>query len=533
MLKANYYTEPSEIDKLVFEKLVVADHYLRRVKEVINFESLRELIKDCYSSHMGRGAEDPVMMIKLEFLEFQYNLSDREVIAQAGVNVAFRYFLDLSLESQLPVPSLLSQFRTRLGEQRHKDLFEQIIRQAREQGLIKDRVRLKDATHVVANVAIPFTIQLIAQARERLLNSLTLYAALEVEQHKAKVAQIRIVTSDLKDSERLLHRLSHLRQIVAWAESLSPQIEPEGRPDFDEALAVAKKIVADRETGKTDKMRSVVDKDVRQGKHGSYYDGYMLDILVDPESEIITTLDILPANADEAANAEKLIEDEEKAHGNAIAELSMDKIGFNGEVLHTLTNPKGLALQVYVPPFQNPSKGDYFKPSDFHIDQSWQILSCPAGQLSSKSHIGSRGHSRVFTFSRRQCANCPLLNQCMDEMPKSGGRRVDKNYYESDYEAARERAKTERYAEVKKLHPRVERKFADIVCNHGGRRARYRGIKKVKVQFLITAMVVNIKRMVRLLSLSLSLSNKLGQPSLFFFNFIRCLNFTLLLELTF
>src|SRR5688572_10430697 len=98
MLKAKYYTEPSEIDKVVFEKLVPATHYLRQVKAVIDFEPLRELIKDCYSSNMGRSAEDPIMMLKLEFLQFHYNLSDREVIAQAGVNVAFRYFLDLSLE---------------------------------------------------------------------------------------------------------------------------------------------------------------------------------------------------------------------------------------------------------------------------------------------------------------------------------------------------------------------------------------------------------------------------------------------------
>lgn len=54
-------------------------------------------------------------MFKLEFLQHHYTLSDREVIAEAQVNVAFRYFLDLSVTSPLPVPSLLSQFRTRLG----------------------------------------------------------------------------------------------------------------------------------------------------------------------------------------------------------------------------------------------------------------------------------------------------------------------------------------------------------------------------------------------------------------------------------
>jgi hypothetical protein len=45
----------------------------------------------------------------------------------------------------------------------------------------------------------------------------------------------------------------------------------------------------------------------------------------------------------------------------------------------------------------------------------------------------------------------------------------------------------------------VERKFAEIVQFHGGRRARYRGHWRVAIQYLLIAMVVNIKRMIRLL----------------------------------
>ncbi|MBI4673031.1 MAG: transposase [Chloroflexi bacterium] len=126
MLKANYYTEPTELDKLIFEKLVPKDHYLRKVKSAIDFERFREQVRDCYDDERGRQAEDPARMIKLEYLEIHYELSDREVIAEAQVNVAFRYFLDLSLESALPVPSLLSQFRTRLGVDRHEAIADEL-----------------------------------------------------------------------------------------------------------------------------------------------------------------------------------------------------------------------------------------------------------------------------------------------------------------------------------------------------------------------------------------------------------------------
>ena len=131
MLKERYYTVPTEMDTLIFEKLVPPDHYLRRVKQCVDFQRFRALVMDCYSPAMGRTAEDPVRMIKLEFLQFHDNLSDREVIAAAHVNVAFRYFLDLALESRLPVPSVLAQFRTRVGVERHRALFDQLVTQAR------------------------------------------------------------------------------------------------------------------------------------------------------------------------------------------------------------------------------------------------------------------------------------------------------------------------------------------------------------------------------------------------------------------
>ena len=207
MLKSNYYQEPSEIDQIVFDKLVPAEHYLRKVKELIDFESFRDLVQDCYSSSMGRTAEDPVRLIKLEYLEFQYDLSDREVLKQTQVNVAFRFFLDLSLESPLPTSGLLSQFRTRLGEERHRKLLEALVSQARAKGLVKDRLRLKDATHVIANIAIPSAIQLVAQTRTRLLRSAKPYAQERVVEEEERAIQIRQLTDDLKDEERLMARV--------------------------------------------------------------------------------------------------------------------------------------------------------------------------------------------------------------------------------------------------------------------------------------------------------------------------------------
>jgi transposase len=507
MLKDDYYTEPTEVDQLVFAKLVPPDHYLRRVKEIMDFERFRALVKDCYSASMGRGAEDPVRMIKLEFLQFHYDLSDREVIAQAQVNVAFRFFLDLSLDSHLPVPSLLSQFRTRLGSARHRGLFDQVVSQAREHGLIRDRLRLKDATHVLANIAVPTTLQLVAQTRQRLLASIRVYWPERVGEEEAEALRLREVTADLKDVDRLTARVAHLRAIVAWADALHQELEPSpeapdrNRQRFEAALELAHRVLADRDDPERgDQVRSVVDPEARRGKHGDYFDGYLLDISVDADSELLGAVEVLAGNGDEARDAQVLVEAEEQAHGNDIEALSMDGIGWHGEVLRTLSEPEGLGLEVYVPPRTEPTEVTYFPPEQFMLDEATGVLSCPGGEHTSSRARNPKDTGWKYTFSRRTCAQCPLQGQCLEALPQHKGRTVTKNDYQADYEAARQRATTEAYHAVRRQHPRVERKLADMVCNHGGRRTRYRGRWRVHIQYLLTGMVVNIKRMVKLLS---------------------------------
>src|SRR5258708_18897049 len=163
------YVAPDELDLMIFEATIPADHYLRRVLAVIDFQRCRQELADCYDPKQGRPAIEPVLLLKLEFLEYHYNLSDRQVIEQSRYNMAYRYFLGLSLYSELPHHTLLTVFRERLGVERHQQLFEEIVAQARQHGLVKDRLRLKDATHLIANIAIPSTVHLVAETRQQLL----------------------------------------------------------------------------------------------------------------------------------------------------------------------------------------------------------------------------------------------------------------------------------------------------------------------------------------------------------------------------
>jgi transposase len=508
MLKDNYDIALTAFDQLVFEKLVPSDHYLRRLKAVIDFSGLRAMVADCYSSDQGRGAIDPVRVLKLLILQFHYGLSDEGVIRQAQVNVAFRFFLDLPLEAALPEPSLLSQFRTRLGQERFTQVFHEVLRQAREKGLVKDRLRLKDATHVLANIAVPATIRLVAQVRTRLLDSAECFAQAEVAAHRQRALEIRQATADLKDEARLLRRVEHLRELVEWGErwrerlfqTHPPRCSGLQREAFETALDLAHKALNDRDPKAGDKLLSLADTDARRGMHGGYYDGYLLDLSLDADSELICGVDLLPANGDEAANAQRLIESEEATHGNDIENLSIDAIGYNGPVLKSLSDDlDGPQVTVYVKPKEQPPRyPELFRPEDFRLNEAGDVLTCPNRKTTRTRYRDGLGHGWQFHFRKSQCRDCPLRSQCVAPS-NHGGRKVTKNDFQAQYDAARKRATTDEYKQIRKEHPRIERKLNELVRWHDGRRVRYRGRMRAKVQYVLLAVVVNCKRIVRLL----------------------------------
>ena len=80
----------------------------------------------------------------------------------------------------------------------------------------------------------------------------------------------------------------------------------------------------------------------------------------------------------------------------------------------------------------------------------------------------------------------------------TGGRTVIKNEYEATYRAAREKAKTPRYQEVRRQHPKVERKLGELARWHKARHARYWGTPKVLIQAVLTCFVVNAKLFLKL-----------------------------------
>ena len=494
---------PTELDRRAFEAYVPQDHCLRKALQVIPWDDFNEILASFYSPDQGRPSEPPVLLLKCEYLRYHYNLSDRQVIERARTDIAFRFFLQVDLYHLLPDPSSLCLFRGRLGQDGFRKVFGQIVTVGRQHGLVKDRLRIKDASHVIADIAVPTTLALVAQARDRLLATAEPWEPVRVEGERVNVELLRAANVSRSNEERLLARVTHLRDILAWVDALSPPEDAAtnlGWQNLQRALAVAHKILADQEDPKAgDRIRSTVDPEARCSKHGDWYDGYLLDLTMDADSELITATNVLAANGDEATDAADLVRQEETAHGNDIQALSIDGAGFHGPLLRELEDADGLAVNTFVPPPKEPETG-IFTPAEFVADESQGHVTCPAGQTSSYRQREQRDRSWIYRFKRTTCEGCPLVPRCMQHSPHGTfGKTVRKSDYEAEYRRARQKAKTTQYAAIRREHPKIERKLGEVMNCHSGRRAHYRGRKKVLIQELMACTATNIKRLIRLL----------------------------------
>lgn len=264
--------------------------------------------------------------------------------------------------------------------------------------------------------------------------------------------------------------------------------------------------MADREPEAGDKLVSLTDSDARNAKHGDYFDGYLCDVSLDPDSELVCAINLLPGNGNEGADTVTLLQKEEAAQGNEIESVSIDGIGFRGPTLRALEDdPEGPQVIVYTPPQDWPTCApELFPAGDFTLNEAGDELRCPQGETARTRYRTKEGTGWRFEFRARQCRDCPLRDKCL----KAGNtrpRRVTKNDYEAQYRRARERAQTDAYKQVRQVHPRIERKLGEMIRWHAGRHCRYRGRLRSMVQYLLTAFVVNAKRIVRLLSSPLAI----------------------------
>ena len=152
--------EDSFFGQLVYERVILPDHFFRRLKEVIPWQRFTYKLVKYYRGRAkeGRPPYDPALLLKMLLVAYLYDLSERQVEEMANFNLAVKYFLGLAVDEVAPDHSTLSAFKRRLLENgklaAFEGLLQEIITIAQEQGIPFGSIQVMDSVHTVADVNV-------------------------------------------------------------------------------------------------------------------------------------------------------------------------------------------------------------------------------------------------------------------------------------------------------------------------------------------------------------------------------------------
>jgi len=128
-------------------KIVKENHPLRKVNEIVLFgtiaEDFSELAKE--EGRKGYGVE---VGIRSLFLQFDYDLSDREMEERLRYDIGFKWFCGFGIEDETPDHTYFCRIRKTLGTQRIAKIFSQITKKAEAIGIMRKVFTFVDSSAI-------------------------------------------------------------------------------------------------------------------------------------------------------------------------------------------------------------------------------------------------------------------------------------------------------------------------------------------------------------------------------------------------
>lgn len=450
--------EPSpqqyELEMVTMEQLVPKDHLVRKIDSAIDFEFIRDEVAHLYCKDNGRPPVDPVRLFKIILLGYIFGVkSERQLVKEIEVNVAYRWFLRMSLTEKVIHASTLSQNRIRRfnGTEVFERIFINIVQQAMAKGLVTGQELFTDSTHLKAN----------ANKNKHTNKQTAVRASAYLEMLDEDVARDRA-----KEGKKpLKERASEQKAKNTKSSTTDPESGFMTRDNKPQGFFY-------------------LDHRTVDGQHGIIVDTYATAGNVNDSQPYICRLDHTL----------------EQFNLNPIA-VGLDAGYFTAPVAESLERRGILGVFGYRRPSRTKNA---FRKKHFIYNKEKDSYRCPNGQeLIYKTT--SRDAYREYHSDPKECAFCPMRDDCTQS------KNMKKVITRHIYTEAMERANQMRLSAYgKKTYRRrsetVERSFADAKQHHGHRYARFRGLAKVQMQCWLAAAAQNIKK----IALVVSYLRKLG-----------------------
>jgi transposase len=423
------------------EDQVPETHLLRLIEKHISFAFVREKLKTSYSD-TGRPSIDPELLLRILLIGYLYGVaSERKLVEELRMHLAWRWFTGLGFDQEIPHHSTFSKNRHgRFQESKlFEELFEQIVKQCVEVGLVQGKHLSVDGSFVEANAC----------------------------------KESRIPREQLAEAAQVNHTV---RQYLVELAEQNPVEEP---------------VQQQEQVSTTDPDSTYATKGGTPARLG-YYDNY----LVDNHSCVIVGVQATTARmSQETVAAQDMLTRFAQWQGREPESVAADTTYGNGEFLQWLAERNVTAYmrtRDSVLRKNNPGYG----PERFTYQPESNSYRCPAGEQLNYVGLNVRNRAHAYIGSAKRCGACSQKAQCTTGRYKYLAIHI----HESVRQRARELAQTPEFAKAQRQRKKVEALFAELKNQIGLRRLRLRRMKFVREQFWLAATVQNIKRLVRFLS---------------------------------
>lgn len=464
-------------------RAIPEDHLLLRLRRAIDWGAVEAELAAYYDAEVGRPSWPPTVLLRMLVLEQYADLSDREVHEQVGYNLLYRAFVGLGVDEPVPDDTTLVRFRARVGEAGIRAVFDVLNQQWAAAGLIGAERRVLDGVHLWAKVARHSWVGLLRKGRRVIVAAV---AAVDPGRAAALAADFVPPTGEgePRDEGALARESERTAALLAAVADV---------PDPTVQVRVAQ--VRTLLRGEGDRVVSFEDPDARWGYKAADkpFLGYKAHESLDPDSRLITGVDVVPGNANEAVRTARLLASEP-------TDRAPDAVIIGDGLYHNATTVAQVEAAQGRPCFSG-LKAERVSDA-FTYDGAPDQMVCAEGKRSVGKVRVDQGD--LYYFSMRDCAGCPRRATGLTPGERTGLAPPRRRVYLSDVRkqkvVAGAAGKAWRQSQMK-VRPRIEAKFDEQMNRHGLRHARYWGLAKVTAQVLLNALTVNAKRAVKLLAL--------------------------------
>jgi transposase len=437
------------------DKVVPPDHLVRQVEGVLDLSWVhRELAP--YYSHTGRPSIDPVLMIRMLIVGYVFAIrSERRLCSEVQVNLAYRWFCQLSIEDRIPDHSVFC--RARHERFRESDalrrVFEGVVAKCIAAGLVGGEGFSIDASLIKA----------------------------DVDKKKRMPGDQPIAWPKAEEASRAV------REYLQTLDAARSEEESSGSDD-DRSIGGGRR-KPPKEVSLTDPQAAWVGR-----KSTDPFFAYDANYLIDNKAGIIVDAEGTRANRiAEIAITETMIERVKSRFDLRPRRLAGDTVYGAVRLLKWLVDR---GITPHIPVWDKSARSDgTFSRSDFVFDPERNIYVCPGGaKLTSTGNI-DQGHIVYYRASKNDCSTCSLKQKCTTAIV----RKITGDLNEEVRDQVRALANTDAFHRSRRERKKVEMRFAHMKRILKLDRLRLRGLSGVKDEVLLTATAQNLRRLAKLL----------------------------------